>query len=138
MSDWPNCSVRSAAWTAAARPGTSPRRPAFFKAAVIWAVASFAASAGVGALASNASTMKFSRPALDECQQPAEDLGALMDQCSHHPEAPGTTPHQPFTSPDHQQGHALISGLQGPGRRSAHSPTATATESASDRPDNTH
>lgn len=31
-------------------------RPAFFNAAVIWAIVSFAEAAGVGALASNAST----------------------------------------------------------------------------------
>ena len=36
-----------------------------------------------------------------------------MDQCSHHqPAVLGTTPHQPFMPPDHQQEHALSTGLK--------------------------
>ena len=45
-------------------------------------------------------------------QQPAGDLSALMDQCSPTTHRLGTTPHQPFTPPDHQRGHALPTGLK--------------------------
>jgi hypothetical protein len=57
------------------------------------------------------------------CTASGRTISDLMNQCSRHTTA-GTTSHQRSTLPTHQQGHDLSTGLQGPGRHSAHLPAA--------------